>query len=371
MITFTDPKLYVKGICSAQLADPVTGDIWFSSNKFTTGNITFSANTDPLRAGLGNPIAVIVESDPDITLNFTMADFSMAAKMAAVGGSVSYNAIVPICQTVTATGATLTLDVSGSTPAAPYGYSNAICYVQTVGSASRLSVDGDAYTVDPLTGTISGFSATSGTQYKVWYYTAKPTAIVGTVNSAMVGRVGMFTAQIAVYSNTGASNQGTRVGWLYIHSLIKLLPEGANLTGDNSNYDTTVISGRAVSSDESVVSATCSDCGTSDLMYYVYSPESGTDVITGIVVLGGVVTVPRNSTYQVQPYLIMGNDQLVPADLANCTFETDGEFPAGTTISASGLITAGSTGGSTSGTIVDYIVNGVSVANTAFGVSVN
>lgn len=368
MIQFTDPRLYVKGICSAQLADPTSGDIWFSSNKFTTGNITFSANTDPLRAGLGNPIAVIVETDSDITINFTQANFDLAAKMAAVGGSVSYNAVVPVCQTVTASGASLTVDVSGGTPAAPYGYANAICYVQTVGAASLVGTDGEAYQIDPLTGAISGFAATSGTQYKVWYYTAKPTAVVGTVNSAMVGRVGMFTAQIAVYSNTGAGNQGTRVGWLYVHSLIKLLPEGANLSGDNSNYDTTVISGRAISADENVVSATCEDCGTSNLMYYVYSPESGADEVVGLAVFGGSVTVKRSTTAQIPVRFVLANNETVPVtDFTGFTFTGSG-LPSGTTVSNKGVISAGATNGD--GEIAVSYTNGSTTLTCPVNVSV-
>ena len=69
MIRFNDPNLYTRGICSAQFADMTTGDIYFSSNKFQEGNITPSSNSDPLRAGLGNGIATIVESDADIQVN--------------------------------------------------------------------------------------------------------------------------------------------------------------------------------------------------------------------------------------------------------------------------------------------------------------
>lgn len=71
MITFTDKRLYVKGICSAQLQDPSTGEILSQSDKFASGNINFSANTDPLRAGLGNGIATIIASDSDTQVSFT------------------------------------------------------------------------------------------------------------------------------------------------------------------------------------------------------------------------------------------------------------------------------------------------------------
>ena len=81
MITFTDKRLYAKGICSAQLQDPATGEVLSQSDKFSTGNIQFSANTDPLRAGLGNGIATIIASDSDTQVNFTRADFDMMPTM--------------------------------------------------------------------------------------------------------------------------------------------------------------------------------------------------------------------------------------------------------------------------------------------------
>lgn len=345
MITFNDTKLYAKGICSAQLADPTTGNIWFSSNKFTTGSISFSANSDPLRAGLGNPIATIIDSDPDITINFTQANFDLAAKMAAVGGSVAYNAIVPVCQTVTATQTLIGVDISEGVPVAPYGFTSPICYVQAVGSTSLMGADGDAYSINASTGTIPGFAATVGTTYKVWYFIENPTAMVGTVNSALSGRVGLFTAQIAVYSNTGsAANQGTRVGWLYVHALVKLMPEGANLTGNQSNYDTTTISARVISSDENVVSATCNDCTSSDLMYYVYVADESANQIVGLTIFGGVVTVTPGSTARVPIRFVLANNDTVPVSSLQVGFTYTGtDLPTGVSInSSSGLINASS-----------------------------
>lgn len=42
MISFTDPRLYVKGTCAAMLLDKSTGDVKYWSDKFQTGNITTS-----------------------------------------------------------------------------------------------------------------------------------------------------------------------------------------------------------------------------------------------------------------------------------------------------------------------------------------
>lgn len=345
MIRFTDTPLFVRGICSAQFADITTGDVLFSSNKYQSGNITCSVNSDPLRAGLNNPIATIIESDPDIQVNFTQADFNLNTKMAAVGANVTYNAVVPVCQVVTATGTSLSVDVSDGAPVATYGMDKAVCYVQEVGAASKIATGGTAYDIE-ADGSINGFTAVSGKQYKVWYFVQKLNAAVGTLTSAMNGKIGIFTAQLAVYSNVNAkTNEGTRCGWLYIHVPLKLQADGATVTGDQSTYDTTAIVGRAIASDSGVISATCEDCAESTLAWYVLALEDGASVVNGVVAqIGGVISVAKSETAQVQPKAVMANGQLVNIDPTKCTYALSGA-PGGTSVNQSGVITAGTTAG--------------------------
>lgn len=345
MIRFTDTPLFVRGICSAQLADISTGDVLFSSNKYQSGNITCSVNADPLRAGLNNPIATVIESDPDIQVNFTQADFNLNTKMAAVGAHVTYNAVVPVCQVVTAKAETLSVDVTDGAPAASYGMDRAVCYVQEVGAASKIATGGTAYDISEA-GAITGFTAVSGKQYKVWYYTRKMNAAVGTLTSAMNGKIGIFTAQLAVYSNVNAkTNEGTRCGWLYIHVPLKLQADGATVTGDQSTYDTTAIVGRAISNDSGVISGTCEDCAESTLAWYVLALEDGVSVVTGLVAqIGGVISVPKSGNAQVQPKAVVANGQLVNVAPAKCTYNLTGG-PDGTTVDAKGVIKAGATAG--------------------------
>ena len=324
MITFTDKRLYAKGICTAQLQDPSTGEILSQSDKFSTGNIQFSANTDPLRAGLGNGIATIIASDSDTQVNFTRADFDLMSKMMAVGGTVNYNAVSPVCQTVEATGTSLKADVSKLVPVAQYGYSNIFCYVQEVGAASSYSVGGVPYPIDPATGAITGFTAENGKNYKVWYFAKKPAAQVGIVNGAFNGRIVHFTAQIAVYQNVSGKNKGTRWGWGYlIVPRLYLNPEGANTTGDQSNYDTTTITGRAINEDADVISAECDACGgMGTVAYMVLVPDEESDEVAGIAVIGGVVSVAASGTAPVNAKLVMKNGELVtpsPASLLKYT----------------------------------------------------
>lgn len=346
MIRFNDPNLYTRGICSAQFADMTTGDIYFSSNKFQEGNITPSSNSDPLRAGLGNGIAAIVESDADIQVNFTQANMDLKTKLAGVGAGVTYNAVAPVCQVVTADSAALKVDVTEGVPAAQYGMSKAVCYVQEVGTASAIAADGIAYGI-AADGTVSGFTAVSGKQYKVWYFVEKLSAMCGKLTTAMNGKVGLFTAQMAVYSNVNAkTNEGTRWGWLYVHVPLKLQADTAVVTGSQSNYDTTAIVGRAISADELVVSGQCEDCSGSALGWYVLVPDGDADVVTGLVAaIGGVISVPKSGTAQVRPQAVMANGQLVALDPAKCTYAMTGA-PSGTTVGQStGVITAGETTG--------------------------
>ena len=71
-------------------------------------------------------------------------------------------------------------------------------------------------------GTISGFTAVTGKKYKVWYFIKKLSALCGAINSSMVGRVVLFTTQMAAYTNVNANTkEGTRWGWLYTHHLLR------------------------------------------------------------------------------------------------------------------------------------------------------
>lgn len=346
MIKFTDPRLYVKGTCQVNLADVSTGQIKYYSNKFQTNNIQTSATLDPLRGGLGNPIATIIASDSDVKVTAVAADFSLWAKMAQVGGSLTYNAVVPTCQIVTAEGTSLTVDVSGGAPVANYGYSDIFCYVQTVGSAATLSATGTPYPINPSSGAITGFTATSGSQYKVWYWVNSPSAQVGALSAMFTPGVYHMTAQIAVFSNEGSSsqNEGTRVGWLYY--IIPRLKMGAvgNLVGDQTTADTTELSGQALAYDEAVVSGVCTDCDMPDLAYYIYAPDDSASAITGLAVVGGIVNVQTSGTAQIPVKYVMADGQLVQPVYSQLSYALENE-PSGTTVSETGVVNGGSTPG--------------------------
>ena len=345
MINFTDDRLYVKGTCNVICEDVNTGDVLYQSNKMSTGSITPSTNLNEIRAGLGNPIAAMIPSDSQLQVDFDAADFSLWAKGAQLGASVTYSAPVPRCQTITASGTSLTIDVSDGIPVAELGESKAHCYVQEVGAASLLVSDGVAYEISSA-GAISGFEATASKQYKVWYFVQKAGAKKAVISSLIDPKVVRFIAQIAVYSNRGGSSEGTRVGWLYYTVPFLKLQGDATITGDQSNNDTTKISGQAIAYDPTVVTATCTDCDTSTLGYIVYVPDDTAGSIVGLAVVGGVVSVVKSTSKQIPVRLVMADGSLVvPASYATGFTYTPTSAPSGTTVSASGVISAGATAG--------------------------
>lgn len=353
MISFQDKRLYLQGTCNAYLANPTTGDIWYQTNKAQTNNITISLSGDPIRAGLGNTAATIINTDTNLNVALTAADFSLAAKAAQVGSAVKFNAVVPQCQIVEATDTTITIDVTGGAPVAQYGYSAPFCYVTEVGVANFTAAKGTAYGIDATTGTVSDFTATSGKSYKVWYFVKKAAAQEVPVSAVVTPGVYSFVSQIAVYSNQGAKNgtQGTRTGWVYyVIPLLKLSGAGG-LVGDQTTPDTTDLSGQALSYDEAVESGECVDCAAGDLAYYIYVPDDETDGINGLAVIGGGISVATTETAQLPIKYVMVDGQLVQPNYNDLTFTVDAGTATGTTISDTGVVTAGSTAGTATVTV--------------------
>ena len=352
MITFTDKKLFVKGTCNVILEDIKTGDILYQSSKMSTGNISASVTLDEIRAGLGNPIAGFIPRDSNVTVDFTAADFSIWAKAAQMGATVSYSAPIPKCQIVTASGTTLAIDVSEGIPVSELGFSSPKAYVQAVGDQSLIALDGKAYDISTA-GVISGFTAVNGRKYKVWYYCQKVTAKKAIIGSMMNPRTVRFIAQIAVFANLsgGRSSNGTRVGWLYYTIPYLKLQGDAVIIADQSSNDTTQISGTAIAYDPYAVSGTAPACGGSVLGYMVYAPDDGAEEIQGIVVVGGSMIVEMGYPQQIKSFLVMNDGSLVRP---NTYSEFEYELAAGgdeyASISADGVI-SGIAAGSTECTI--------------------
>ena len=310
MIKFTDPRLYVQGVGTAIMLDPATGDIKFFSDKFQDGNITVSADDGLVSAGIGNAPAIFIPTNPNVQVSVTAADYSEYAKAAAVGGKLSASAPVMTCQTVTASGTSLTLNVSGGAPVAGPGMEDVVCYVQEIGAASPIAQDGTAYALNASTGAITGFTSASGKQYLVTYFVSRANATMTTITTNVKGEVVTFILQRPIYTNVDAkTNTGDLWGMLYeIVPRLQLMPDGAANNGNQNSPTTTAITGRGISYDEETITAGCGNCSLNGapLMYRVIVPCDANAGIEGILgALGGAVTVAAGSTVQLKPAVIV------------------------------------------------------------------
>lgn len=310
MLTFTDPRLYVFGVGIGYMTSLSDGSVKFWSDKFQEGNITVSGSDNVLNAGIGNAPAIIIPTDPNVAVSVTAGDYNEYAKAAAVGAKISYGAPVATCQTVAATGTSLTIDVSSGTPVAGPGMTGIVCYVQEIGAESRVAVGGVAYALDASTGEIAGFVAEPGKNYLVTYYVSQANASMTTITTDIKGEVVRFVFARPIYTNYNPdTNSGDLYGWLYeIVPRLQLSADGAANNGGQTAYTTTAITGRAIAYDAETITGGCDDCAFTGapLMYRVIVPCDENDGVEGILgALGGEVSVAVGSTVALDPAVIV------------------------------------------------------------------
>lgn len=343
MITFSDPYLYAKGTCNVIVSDPDTGDIDYQSSKVQTNQLSTSVDMGAIRAGLGNGIAIQLPSDATVDLTLTAADFNLKGRGLQVGSTPFYSAPAPVCESITADSATLTVSQEA---VAPQGFKKVLAYVSVVGGNNTIGEAGTAYEIDENKNVV-GFSATSGTTYLVYYWVQNPVAQQLTIYSAFAPAVKHVTAQIAVYSTEGSNsgNRGSQVGWLYYIIPRMQFAGNASTTGDQNNAATTELSGTALTYEGAMEEGVCVDCAVPEMAYMVYVPFDATEGIQGLAVVGGTVSVARSSTALIPVKLYMADGSLAQPDYSALTFTATGA-PSGTTVGANtGVVNAGTTAG--------------------------
>ena len=344
MITFTDPRKYVLGIGVGYATDPATGDILYWSDKFQEGNVTVSGSDQVISAGIGNAPAIIIPTDPNVSVNITAGDYGEYIKAASVGGKITYAAPAVTCKTVQASGTSLSISVADGTPVAGPGMEDVVCYVQEVGKESPVASGGIAYALNPTSGAITGFTATSGHTYLVTYYVAQANASMTTITGNIKGKVVRFVLQRPIYVNVDQkANTGDLWGMLYeIVPRLQLMPDAAANNGSQTSYTTTGIVGRAIQFDAETISAGCDQCSLAGapLMYRVIVPCDSTSGIDGILgVLGGAVSLQVDGTLQLNPAVIVNGKLSYSIPASDFTYVS----------SATGVATVGENTGIISG----------------------
>ena len=334
MIQLNNKYLYAKGTCNVVVTDPATGNIDYQSNKVQTSQLTTSVNMNEIRAGLGNAIAIQLPSDSAVNLELTAADFSMKTRAMQLGSSVTYSVPAPVCEVITASGATLSVDAD-ITAVAPQGFNKAICYVN-----DGTSDTSTAYEINS-SNQVVGFTATTGVTYRVFYWVNNTSAQQVTAYSMFAPDVKHVTMQIAVYSaeNASSAQQGSLVGWLYCIVPRMQFSAKADTDGSQTSNVVSMLSGTALSYDPETADAVCTDCGMSELAYWVYVPNgSALQSVAALAVIGGGLNMVKDTTAQIPVRFLMDDGSLIVPDYSLMTYTSASTATA--TVSATGLVSA-------------------------------
>lgn len=288
-INLGNPNLFVKGVAEQIFYDPATGNIVGYDNVASEAAITTSVNLQNIEGGMGNALVGVIPDTTRVTGTYTSQAFSLETRRLITGGALSYGGISPVCEEITASGATLTVT---NTPAKHYAQpssdTNCWCYVK---EKDATTYAGTNYSVSPTTKQVVDFIATSGTVYQVFYFvsnvSARVLAIPDNFNPTMVS----VQTKYGVYAKQNNSvSQGTLQGYLYVVVPNAILNGDAGLNANQTSNATTDGSWMAISPDNTMM--TCAECGSTgnNLMYYIYVPcGDGSGSIDGIAVVGGYV----------------------------------------------------------------------------------
>ena len=343
MILLNNPYLYLKGTCEVTVKRPDDGQIVFQSNKVATNNFTTSVDMGPIRAGLGNPIAIQLASNAAVNLELTTADFSMQARAMQMGTTLAYNAIVPVCVSVKADSTTLTIE--NAAPVANYGDGEKYAYVNYAGATDP----GHAYVISDA-GVIQDFVAVANTTYNVIYYEKRADAEYFAISSMIAPGVYTVSARMAVFSTEGTNNgnRGTQVGWAsYVIPRMQFGGD-ASTNGGQTDPATTALSGTALSYEEALEAGACVDCNFPNLAYMIYEPLTfnGNGAIAAMAVVGGNINVLVGAANaQVIPVkYVMANGTVIQPKFSDLTITSNSTSVA--TVS-NGVITGVAAGDTT------------------------
>lgn len=341
-ITLGSPNLFVKGVVEAIVTDPATGNIIGYDTVASESAITSSINLGEVTGGFGNPLLINIPDTTRITGTLTSQAFSMQQRALISGGSISYNAVSRVCETIEATGTTLTVTRA---PALAYGQSasdtEGWCYVREHGADSFI---GTNYGVDLVSKTVSGFVATSGKSYDVIYFTPLTSSEALALPTMFNPTVATISLKFGVYAkqNNSVSN-GTLQGYVYFIVPRAQFTGDVGLSANQTGNATTAYDWTALSPDSAVMA--CSDCSSSgeDYAYYVYVPCAGSaSAVKALAVYGAGVSVSVDGTAQVPVVYIMDNGSVLTPTYTDLEYVS--ETPATAEVSESGLVTGKAAG---------------------------
>lgn len=350
MITFTfgDPALIVQGIVEQYLYNRETGDIVAYDKLGNEGDVNYTFEANELTGGFLSPLVGVIHHSARLRGAYTSQGFSLAQKALQTGGTLSFGGRAPVCETVTASGASLTVSGNPLKSLAQYESDEyGWCQVREHG-ATRYS--GQNYGIDLATKTVQGFTAEVGKTYDVFYtadYTsAQVLSLPGAPDPACVAVVRKY----GVYRTQGGkAAQSTLAGYMYVIVPNAILGGDAGVTGNQTTAANTSYTWTAVAPGSNLPS--CENCGESGdpLGYYVFAPcGDPKQSVEALAVVGGSVTVAggtSESKKQIPVKYIMNDNTIVQPVYSDLTYSSN--TPSVATVDENGVVTAVSQGHAT------------------------
>jgi len=353
--TFGDPRLFVIG-CELTMFDPETGNVVGYDNVGTDAAINYTFDFTEVTGGFQNQLVGLIPHTTRLTGSYTSQAFSLAQRALLSGGSLSYSAVAPVCETIKANGTTLTVS---KTPAKAQSQSSADttawCYVRPHGTTAYEGVN---YGVDISTKNVQNFTATANEEYDVFYFTewasAQQLALPAAANPSVVS----VHQKWAVYSEQNNSRtQGTLQGYLYVIVPKAMLEGDAGIDGNQTTNSTTSYSWRAFTGADANAPI-CADCDNAagDLAYYVYVPcGSALEDVVSLTFIGGDPVIAVGEDKQLNVRLVMKDGSIVVPDYSTLSYLS--ATTSKVTITSTGLMHGSSAG--TSKITVSYTKDGI------------
>lgn len=318
-IRLGDPNIFLKGIVEQIYYNPTTGHIIGYDNVATDGAIETDVNLQEITGGFGNPVVGVIPDSTRMTGTYTSAAFSLHTRQMITGGNLHYNAVSPVCETITATGTTLTVS---KTPAKHYAQPlsdvKAWCYVKPVGAANYM---GTNYGVDITTKQVN-YTAVAGQSYEVFYFTENQSAQVLELPDMFNPSVVTISQKYGVYAKQNSTvSHGTLQGYLYVVVPRAILNGNAGVSANQTDAATTDGSWMALSPDQNMM--VCDDCANASktFAYYIYVPCGGeTAAVADLAVIGGGVSVKVNETAQIPVVYVMPDGSTQTPTYTNLTY---------------------------------------------------
>lgn len=342
--TFGNPNLFCQGVVEQTLFDPASGNVVGYDKVGSDVAIKYTFDFAEITGGFNNALVGLIPHTTRLTGTYTSQAFSLSARALLSGGGLEYNAVSPVCETVTASGSTISVS---KTPAKAYSQptDDVYCWAQ-VREHGSTSYEGTNYKLDPSSKEIINFVATSGKDYDVFYFTALTSSQMLDLPEAANPSVVAVHQKWGIYANSnGERSNGTLQGYLYVVVPRALLEGDAGLDGNQTSNAKTNYNWRAVTASDNV--PVCDDCNgaTNALGYYIFVPCGDvTQSVSALAVIGGGVTVAQGGTAQIPVKYIMPNGQVEQPVYTDLTYTVASGGATVASVNDSGVVTGLSEG---------------------------